>query len=95
MHLAARNGHAIVVKSLIESGADVKVLQEVRLFTCATVNNNNFDMFCSLLQRKCTPLHLATQNGHVEVVESLIKSGADINAVEEVRLCVNVQQTSM
>jgi len=29
---------------------------------------------------------LAAQNGHVEVVESLIKSGADVDAVEGVHM---------
>ena len=31
-----------------------------------------------------TPLHIASQNGHSSTVESLIKCGADVNAVEVV-----------
>jgi len=31
-----------------------------------------------------TPLHIAAQNGHVKAVQLLIKSGADISAVQEV-----------
>ena len=36
------------------------------------------------MQDEWTPLHLAAQNGHVEVVDTLIKSGADISVVEKV-----------
>jgi len=33
-------------------------------------------------------LHIAAHFGHVEVVESLIKSGADVEAIEEVSYCM-------
>ena len=37
---------------------------------------------CTYIQdEKCTPLHLAAQNGHVQAVDTLLKLGADINAV--------------
>ena len=42
-----------------------------------------------IMQYKWTPLHLAAQNGHTEVVKSLVELGADIGAVEGVRLCVH------
>ena len=32
---------------------------------------------------KCTALHLAAANGHVDVVKVLIQNGADVNAVDE------------
>ena len=35
-------------------------------------------------QNKGTPLHLAADEGHSSVVEVLIRSHADINAVEKV-----------
>ena len=38
-----------------------------------------------ILQRKWTPLHIAAQNGQIEVLESLIKSEADISAFTEVK----------
>ena len=41
------------------------------------------------IKYKWTPLHLAAQNGHTEVVKSLVELGADIGAVEGVRLCVH------
>ena len=33
------------------------------------------------LQKGWTPLHSAAQNGHAQVVEKLIKSEANINAI--------------
>ena len=36
------------------------------------------------IQDKHTPLHDAASNGHVDVVEVLIKSGADVNGVQKV-----------
>jgi len=36
------------------------------------------------VQRNWTPLHMAAQHGHVEVAESLIRSGAVVSAVEKV-----------
>ena len=40
------------------------------------------------IKYKWTPLHLGAQNGHTEVVKSLVELGADIGAVEGVRLFV-------
>ena len=45
--------------------------------------------FVCTVQDGYTPLHIAAQNGHVEVVETLIKSGADISVVEKVSQCEN------
>ena len=38
------------------------------------------------MQGGSTPLHLAVQNGHNQVVQTLIRLGADISAVNKVRL---------
>ena len=40
------------------------------------------NQFC--YQNLCRPLHHATKNGHIEVVEILGKAGADINAYNKV-----------
>ena len=42
-----------------------------------------------LMQNQCTPLHIAAKAGHNFTVESLIKSGADVNAVDEVSIFVH------
>ena len=41
-------------------------------------------MFCIIIKNQWTPLHIASQDGHNSVVETLMKYGADVNAVEEV-----------
>ena len=41
-----------------------------------------------MFKDKWTPLHFAAQNGYVEIVESLIKSGADVKATLKVIYCV-------
>ena len=45
------------------------------------------------MQNGATPLHLASENGHVEVVGTLIKSGTDINVVDEVSYCEDSSTT--
>ena len=40
------------------------------------------DMITSL-QDNCVPLHLAAQNNHVTVVETLVELGADVNATDK------------
>ena len=39
-----------------------------------------------MLQDTFSPLHLAAQNCYVEVVETLVRAGANINAVNKVQL---------
>ena len=46
-------------------------------------------MICYFLQDGDTPIHLALRYGHVEVVEKLISSGADVNVVDKVSVTCN------
>jgi hypothetical protein len=41
---------------------------------------------CAAPQDGATPLLLASQNGHLEVVEALLAEGADMDAKEEVSI---------
>ena len=38
-------------------------------------------LFWITIQDQCTPLHIASHNGHSSIVEVLIKAEADVNAV--------------
>ena len=40
-----------------------------------------FDVFCSFTscQNYASPLHVASQNGHHDVVQALLGAGADVN----------------
>ena len=41
-------------------------------------------MICYFLQYGDTPIHLASRDGCIQVVEKLISSGADVNVVDKV-----------
>ena len=41
-------------------------------------------MICYFLQDGDTPIHLTLRYGHVELVEKLVSSGADVNVVNKV-----------
>ena len=45
---------------------------------------------CITVQDQLTPLHIASQNGHSSTVETLIKAGADVKAVDNVSCFVRV-----
>ena len=43
-------------------------------------------MICYSLQDGNIPIHLASRDGHVQVVEKLISSEADVNVVDKVNV---------
>jgi len=55
----------------------------------AITNAPLYCVICYFLQIGHTPIHLASSGGHVEVVEKLISSGANVNVVDEVSVTCN------
>ena len=49
------------------------------------VGGGNWYMHFPLTQNGATPLYVASQNGHSDVVNILIRNGADVNIAMEVR----------
>ena len=96
LHLAAHNGHVEVIVSLTKSGADINVVEKVNqckntIDYCILLYS--MKQFVCIVQDEWTPLHLALRNGHIEVVETLIKSGADINFAQKVNQHENTDIT--
>ena len=90
---AAKHGHVSVVKLLIEAGAELD-LQDTEvcvsegmcsiIHACMIVHNTH-----ACLQNGCTALTVAAQASQVDIVRSLLDSGADLNIQEKV--CVQLQ----
>jgi ankyrin repeat protein len=67
LHLAAEKGYQLVVKVLVEKGADV---------------NKGADVHLSTLHGE-SALHRAVEGGHVEAAKMLLGKGADVGATTE------------
>ena len=93
LHFAAEVGRLEVMRSLCRAGADVeaeKVTGGTALHTAADANMTGSVTVLveecgadinKLLMRDTTPLYLAAQRGHTEVVRELVRLGARVNFV--------------
>ena len=93
LHLAAFFGRVELVKMLLDSGAPMLAISnnnESNLPINAAAAGRRNDVVRLLIERGCPPdarasdqgytaLHLAANNGNVELVEFLLRSGADRN----------------
>ena len=93
LHLAAFFGRLELVKMLLDSGAPMLAVSnnnESNLPINAAAAGKRDDVVRLLVERGCppdarasdqgyTPLHLAANNGNVDLVEFLLRSGADRN----------------
>ena len=70
-----------MVKCLITSCADINAIDDVSCIFC--FYHCNHDILYTI-QNNYTALHHASREGHCSIVEYLITSGADINAVSNV-----------
>ena len=91
MHLAAQDCHESIVEMLVTSGADIDVGNQVRKGYLLVIRHASITCvyYIRTLQDDCVPLHLAAQNNHITVVQTLIKLGADVNAADKVSYCVH------
>ncbi len=91
--VAAENGHIEVVELLLKHGADLSVTDargnNILHIAC---NQGEFDVVKYLLslnsvdinsrgREKSTPVIVGAQKGHIEVVELLVKHGADLSTL--------------
>ena len=60
------------------------LLQKTRDSFIAHTTATLYYMICYFLQDECTPIHLASRRGCVQVVEKLISLGANVNVVDKV-----------
>jgi len=68
------------------------------LFELLFITNNiaiPYCMICYFLQDGYTPIHLASRDGHVEVIDKLICSGADVNVVNKVSVTAVITKCLM
>ena len=89
--MASQNGHYEVFETLLEAKADVNMKKNVSescsrdglgeyMFTCGA---------CYNIQDGSTALHVACQNGHLKVAETLITAHASVNAQTKVSVHCN------
>lgn len=91
IHLAAKNGHHIITSSLLSAGADFTTpnwqgntaahIAAIQGYTdILKVLKKHGDDFAALSSndKKCTPLHSATENGHMNTVQWLVRNGASL-----------------
>ncbi len=93
LHLGAKEGNDVIVKSLLGKGANVNItggrVGRVTPLHLA-VRNGHLNVVKVLIdaladvnrktRRNYTSLHLAAQNGHLDVVEFLIDKNSDVSA---------------
>jgi ankyrin repeat protein len=83
LHYAAKHNHHLIIKLLIDNGANVNV--SVLLY-----NYSMLFMFCKLYFRrrktdKLSPLHLACAVGYFDPVRQLIDKGANVKCRDKYR----------
>ena len=87
LHYAAQKGNIEVVQALIDKGIKCDLTHEgadrfcIDLLVMSVMNNFKLDINQKDLEGM-TPLHLAAASVNIEVVQLLIKAGADLNAID-------------
>lgn len=83
LHLAAQKGDSVMATLLINHGADVNTFDNVR-DPSSEDSVHNMIVSCPMLKERDSPLHLAAEEGNIDVAKLLVKSGADVKALNAV-----------
>ncbi len=102
LHIAALAGQEKVIAELINYGADVNAQSQVSLSLKTWINKPNMlmrSLICSLvsfciLQKGFSPLYMAAQENHLEVVKYLLEHGANQSLPTEVSDTIKTQHIS-
>ena len=98
--MTSENGHVEVVNILLQNGAHVDIQDEVKVCIRSTDRalklkalyvSQEHDCDCDvfffiMVQNRWTPLMIASQNGHVDVVNVLLQHGSSVHLQNKVNL---------
>ena len=80
LHVATNNGDSVVVKTLLEEGADANQANEyvdMGLFKGGAVSH------ACCCRNGEAPIHKAAERGHLSCMEFLVARGADVHAQDK------------
>ncbi|WP_084417804.1 ankyrin repeat domain-containing protein [Henriciella litoralis] len=104
---AAQEGHADIVRALLENGASINQLNEFSgtFPLLQAAQNGHTDIVCELLENGASvnqqnevsgtfPLLMASQEGHTDIVRALLEKRANVNQFDEVAGTFSVLQAA-